>query len=112
MAREPKCVLNHLLSDTSLCSGLGFSGQLSGLGAHTFDDVIAKVKFDASSGRSYDERAVRAVWGLRNATGHNLAWPKRPTNTDYEMLFGLALGALMLVVEKLYPERRLSDGTA
>ena len=111
-ARGSKCMLGELLTDAAVCAGLGFSGPLSRLGVETFDDVVAHVNAEASSGRAFNECAVRAVWGLRNTTGHNLAWPKRPTNADYQMLFGLAFGALMLVIERLYPERRLSDGTA
>jgi hypothetical protein len=109
IAAKPKATLNDLLTDPCIITALGFTSALSGLGAQTFDDLIMRVGNDSTSGRSFAERAVRATWGLRNATGHNLAWPRRPSSDEYEQLFLLAFGALSLVVSRLYSECPLRE---
>lgn len=102
-AAKPKCMLNDLLSDGVLRTALGFPSGINGLGASTFDDVIAAVSADAGDGRSFAERAVRATWGVRNSTGHNLAWPRRPTESEYQQCFLLVLGAFCLALDSLFP---------
>jgi len=112
VATNPRATLNDLLSSPSVFMGLQLPAAPQGLGAQTFTDVVARIQSDASSGSSFDERAIRAVWGLRNTTGHNLAWPQRPSSVEYEQLFVLVLGSIGVAVERLYPEHLLADGTA
>ena len=100
---KPKCMLNDLLSDNTLRTALGFPGGITGFGASTFDDVLTAVLADATSARPFVERAVRATWGIRNSTGHNLAWPHRPSEAEYAQCFLLILAALCLALDRLYP---------
>jgi len=109
LAAKPASMLNDLLTDPSVFAALGFASAPSGLGAHTFDDLIIRVRDDSTSGRSFADCAVRATWGVRNVTGHNLAWPRRPSPHEYDQLFLLAFGALSLVVSRLYPECPLKE---
>lgn len=109
LAAKPAPTLNDLLTDRSIFTALGFASAPLGLGAHTFDNLIIRVQDNSTSGRSFPDRAVRATWGVRNVTGHNLAWPRRPSSDEYEQLFLLAFGALSLVVSRLYPECPLKE---
>jgi hypothetical protein len=112
VADNPKATLGDLLASPPLLERLSLPAAPRGLGAQTFADVLAGIKADESAGLTFDVRAIRATWGLRNATGHSLAWPRRPGERDYERLFVLVLGGIELVVERLYAENLLVDGAA
>lgn len=112
LASKPKASLKDFLESSIVYQGLGFSSPPQGYGARTFSDLLRKVMSDSGSGDSFSHRAVRTVWGLRNATGHNLAWHSRPSLQEYDKLVVLVLGSIMLAVKKLYSERYLENGSA
>ena len=109
---NPKATLGNLLSASDVIRDLALGGPPQGLGAHTLADVLAAVETDATSGATFSERAVRAVWGLRNTTGHNLAWPQKPSNATYEQLLILLVGGIMLAITNLFREELLESGEA
>lgn len=109
---NPRATLSDLLCTPAVFRGLALQGPPQGLGVHSFADVLPGIQADATSGAGFNERAIRAVWALRNTTGHNLAWPVRPNGTDYEQLFVLVLGSLMLAINNLHQEHMLETGTA
>jgi hypothetical protein len=112
VAANAKATLNDLLSSTAIFQGLQLGAAPQGFGAHTFADVLDRIQADVSSGVGFNERAIRAVWALRNTTGHNLAWASRPSSVEYEQLFVMVLGSIMLVIQNLYAEHMLETGTA
>ena len=77
---NPRATLNTFLTDPTLTSQLGFAGGVKGLNAPMFDDLLARIAADESAGLGFPARAVQAAWGIRNSTGHNVAWPSRPTS--------------------------------
>jgi len=111
-AAKPKATLNTLLTDGTLTSKLGLSCVVQGLNTITFDDLLARIEADEKAGHGFPMRAVQAAWGIRNATGHNVAWPKRPTSDEYERLFALLFGSLSMALDRLYTEELLANGAA
>jgi hypothetical protein len=111
-AAHPKATLNTLLTDSTLTSMLGHSGSVQGLNAPTFDDLLARVGADETAGKGFPIRALQAAWGVRNSTGHNVAWPNRPTVEEYERLFVLLYGSLSIVLNRLYEPELLANGAA
>ncbi len=109
---KPKAMLGDLLTDRALVSALGLAGPPRGLSAQTFDDLLAFVDAHEKAGFPFPLRAIRGAWGVRNATGHNLAWPHRPSVDDYTRLFLLVFGSVTLAVDRLYPPTLLSTGEA
>jgi len=112
VAGNPKTTLNTLLSSPAIFQGLTLNSAPQGWGGCTFGDVVTRIQADAAAGVPFNERAVRAVWALRNTTGHNLAWPLRPDSAEYERLFVLVLGSIMLAINSLYQEQTLETGGA
>jgi hypothetical protein len=112
LATNPRAALGDLLCAQPIFAALGFSAAPQGLGRHTFSDALEGIQADASADIGFHQRAVRAVWALRNTTGHNLAWPVRPDGPAYEQLFVLVLGSIMLAINNLYPDHWLETGTA
>ncbi len=96
-----KATINNFLNDGSIYSAFGFTAAPQGFGAQTFDDVIAEIKNDTTP--DFTQRAVRATWGIRNTTGHSLAWPYRPDPEEYKELFQLIVAALSATLSKLHP---------
>jgi hypothetical protein len=111
-AANPKATLNALLTDTTMTSMLGLSSVLQGLNTLTFDDLLSRVEADEMAGQGFPIRALQAAWGIRNSTGHNVAWPKRPTVDEYERLFILLYGSLSIVLDRLYASELLATGAA
>ena len=111
-ASNPKATLNSLLTDKNLASALGLSGAVQGLGALTFDDLLARVAADEAAGHDFVMRAIQAGWGIRNVTGHNVAWPRRPTTEEYDRLFILLYGSLAIALDRLYTPEFLESGAA
>jgi hypothetical protein len=111
-AAHPKATLNTLLTDSTLTSMLGHSGSVQSLNAPTFDDLLARVGADETAGKGFPIRALQAAWGVRNSTGHNVAWPNRPTVEEYERLFVLLYGSLSIVLNRLYEPELLANGAA
>jgi hypothetical protein len=112
VASDPKPILKKLLSSRDIFQGLGLNRAPQGLGASTFGNVVKRIKDDAAAGVPFNERAIRAVWAVRNTTGHNLAWPLRPDSAEYEELFVLVLGSIMLAINNLYQDHMLETGGA
>lgn len=112
MAGNPKATLNTLLSSPAIFQGLTLNSAPQGWGGCTFGDVVTRSQADAAAGVRFNERAVLTVWALRNTTGHNLAWPLRPDSAEYERLFVLVLGSIMLAINNLYQEQTLETGGA
>src|SRR5947199_3082858 len=98
VTRNPGATLSHLLKSPAMLQGLMLNGPPKSFSVHTFADVLAGIQADAASGFKFNDRAIRATWALRNTTGHNLAWPVRPTTKVYEQLFILVLGSIMLAI--------------
>jgi hypothetical protein len=112
VAANPGAQINHFMTNPAIFAALGFVTPPQGHGPKSFGDLIAAVKTDLATGQPFHLSAVRALWGIRNTTGHNIAWPQRPSVADYEQLFVLSLGAIALAITQLYPSTLLSDGTA
>ena len=111
-AAKPKATLNTLLTDQTLTSMLGLSNVVQGLNTPTFDDLLSRVATDEQAGHGFPMRAIQAAWGIRNSTGHNVAWPKRPTTDEYERLFILLYGSLSMALDRLYTPQLLASGAA
>jgi hypothetical protein len=111
-AANPKATLNTLLTDPTVTSLLGLSSVLQGLNTPTFDDLLSRIADDEKAGQGFLTRALQAAWGVRNSTGHNVAWPRRPTVDEYERLFVLLYGSLSVVLDRLYAPELLSAGAA
>ncbi len=106
---EPGATINTLLQDQSIYSALGFRIRPQGFGARTLPDLLVRIKRERAD--PFSLRSVKTAWNLRNLTGHSLAWPRRPTIQEYEELLLLVFGCLNLVLETLYTECLLTDGT-
>jgi hypothetical protein len=96
----PKATIDRLLREPTIYSAFGFSNAPQGLGGDTFDDVLVAIKNDTTS--DFNQKAVRATWGIRNKTGHSMAWPYRPDLVEYENVYHLIAGALSATVHKLH----------
>jgi hypothetical protein len=94
--------LGDYLCNSNIQTSLGLARGFGGMGNISFDEVIEKVREAEVRGGQFNERAVQAAWGVRNTTGHSLAWKKRPTPDEYEMLFNHLLAAIVLVVDRLF----------
>jgi len=94
--------LNDYLGNPSVKTRLGLPTGFGGMGNISFDKVIEKVREADVRGDQFGERVVRAAWGVRNTTGHSLAWEKRPAPDEYEMLFNHLLAAIVLVIDRLF----------
>lgn len=94
--------LGNYLGNSSIKERLGLPAEFGGMGICSFDQVIKNVCETEVSTYPFNARAVRAAWGVRNTTGHSLAWKKRPTFNEYEMLFNHLCAAIVLVVDRLF----------
>jgi hypothetical protein len=112
VSSNPGATLKNLLKSPAVFQGLMLNGPPQGFSVHTFADVLSKIQADAASGPKFNDRAIQATWALRNATGHNLAWPMRPAIDVYKQSFILVLGSIMLAINNLYQEHMLETGTA
>lgn len=90
------------LGDANIKTMLGLPNQFQGMGNISFNQVIASVHNAVTNRDPFNERAIRAAWGVRNTTGHSLAWQTRPKPDEYEMLFNHLLGALFHTVDRLF----------
>jgi len=90
------------LGDACIRMKLGLPNRFEGMGNISFDQVIVSVHDAVTHGNPLNERAVRAAWGVRNTTGHSLAWETRPKPDEYKMLFNHLLGALFHTVDCLF----------
>jgi hypothetical protein len=99
---NPRAMLNDLLGDSAIYRAMGFRGAPQGLGAVTFDELLQRIEQDEHDGMNFDLRAIRATWGVRNTTGHSMAWPRRLNVDEYERVFLLILGALSISILTLH----------
>lgn len=97
---NPKATLDILLRNPSIYSAFGFTSPPQGLGGDTFDDVLMAIESDTTS--DFTKRAVRATWGIRNKTGHSMAWPYKPQSDEYEKVYQLIVGAISTTLAKLH----------
>jgi hypothetical protein len=97
-----KATLDKLLKDPSIYSAFGFTSPPQGLGGDTFDDVLIAIKSDRNTTNDFNKRAVRVTWGIRNKTGHSMAWPYRPQLNEYEEVYQLIVGAISTTLAKLH----------
>lgn len=109
---KPRATLKSLLVDDGVTTALGLSRAVQGLGSSSFDQLLERVEEDEAAGRDFATRAIRAAWGIRNVTGHNVAWPRRPTTEEYDRLFMLLYGSLAIVLDRLYAPELLENGAA
>src|SRR5262249_42710876 len=100
---NPRATLNNFLVNPTISSAFGFASPPQGLGGDTFDDVIIAIKNDKNITNDFTKRAVRATWGIRNKTGHSMAWPYRPQFNEYEEVYQLIVGAISATLAKLHP---------
>lgn len=98
----PEATIKHLLQNSGVHQPLGFAVTPAGLGAHSFEDVLTAIN-NLPATLPFDQRCVRATWGVRNTTGHSLAWPRRMTPAEYDMVFELTFGAIALAIVALLP---------
>lgn len=101
-AAKPNATLGTLLADRNVYQSLGFDAAPQGLGGDTFDEILQVIDGSECRGQPFRTRVVRATWGIRNKTGHSLAWPQKPSPELYEYVFTLIFGAIALVMAQLY----------
>jgi len=99
-AVAPK-TLGDALGDQRIWSTLQLAKAPQGFAHATFGDVMSWAISQSNANAPFAEMAVRTTWGIRNTTGHNLAWPSKPLPPEYMVLFGLILGAGLLAIEQL-----------
>ncbi len=87
---------------TAVYQPLGFAAKPQGPGGDTFDDVLRLIEDERAAGHPFHERVIHATWGIRNKTGHSLAWPLKPQPLAYSEAFLLILGASALALAHLY----------
>jgi hypothetical protein len=102
IAGRPRATLGDLLASDRIYQSLGFRAQPQGPGGDTFDDVLQLIREEETNREPFNVKAVHAVWGVRNKTGHSLAWPRKPSEPEYSGVFRLVLGAIVLVLANLY----------
>jgi len=102
LAANPRARLGDLLSSPTVYQPLGFAAKPQGPGGDTFDDVLRLIEDERAAGHPFHERVIHATWGIRNKTGHSLAWPLKPQPLAYSEAFLLILGASALALAHLY----------
>lgn len=102
VAANARATLGDLLCSPAVYHPLGFAAPPQGPGGDTFDDVLQLIEDERAAGHPFHERVIHATWGIRNKTGHSLAWPRKPQPLAYSEAFLLVLGASVLALANLY----------
>jgi len=98
--------LGELLQDkdSEIRARLRLPKGFEGMGRKSLDEVVQEVTNLAKSKNPFPERVVGATWGIRNTTGHNLAWGTKFTLDQYEILFKCLIFACFLAISRLFPK--------